>query len=102
MTIKMFEKTGRFAENKDAGREIRVTKILPALQQGEEVILDFDRVESATQSFIHSLISDALRQHGPQALDRIKFKSCSPTVKEMIGIVVEYMQDAMEEGESKE
>ena len=97
MTIKIFKKAGPFAGNKDVGREIRVNRILPALKKGEEVTLDFDGVDSATQSFIHSLISDVLRQHGVEVLDKLKFKSCNPAVKEIIGIVVEYMQDAIEE-----
>jgi hypothetical protein len=102
MTIKIFKKAGPFAENKDAGRELRMQKILPAIDNGEEVILDFSGVESATQSFIHSLISDVLRQHGDQVLQKLKFKSCAPSIKTMIGIVVDYMHNAMEDTEMDE
>lgn len=102
MKIKMRERVGAFAENKDIGKSLRENQILPALNKGQEVILDFDGVESATQSFIHSLISDVLRQHGDEALDKLKFKSCSPTVKKMVGMVVDYMQDAMQGGEEEE
>lgn len=95
-TIRIFDKAGAFAENKDAGREIRLHEILPALEKGEEVTLDFEQVQAATQSFIHSLISDVLRKYGEQTLDRIAFKACNEPVKQMVGIVVDYMQDAME------
>lgn len=98
----MFDKVGSFAENKDVGRNLREKRILPALADGEEVILDFNGVESATQSFVHSLISDVLRQHGDSVLEKLKFKSCSPTVKKMVGMVVDYMQDAMEGGDEDE
>ena len=94
--IRIFEKAGAFAENKDVGSAIRTQDILPALEQGEEVVLDFEHVETATQSFVHSLISDVLRRYRDEALDRVAFKSCNETVKKMIGIVVDYMQDAMD------
>ena len=94
--IRIFDKAGAFAENKDVGQEIRVQEILPALKKNEEIILDFEQVETATQSFIHALISEALRRYKNTALDRMAFKSCNETVKKMISIVVDYMQDAME------
>lgn len=93
--IRIFERAGAFAENKDAARDIRLTEILPALAKGEEVILDFDRVDAATQSFIHALISGVLRKFGADALDRMSFKACNDTVKKIISIVVNYMQEGM-------
>ena len=95
--IKIFEKAGAFAENKDVARDLRIRAILPTLEKGEQVVLDFERVETATQSFVHALISEALRQHKNAALERMAFKSCNETVKKMVGIVVDYMQDAMDE-----
>ena len=91
--IVIFDKAGAFAENKDVARDIRIQEIMPALEKGEEVLLDFQRVDAVTQSFIHALISDALRKHEGTALDRIVFKSCNDTVKKIIGIVVDYMQE---------
>ena len=96
--IKIFERVGNrdFAENKDIGQEIRIKEVFPQLKIGEEIILDFERVKKASQSFIHSLISDAIRQHGAKkALKLIVFKNCSDEVREMIGLVVNYMQDAL-------
>ena len=93
MEIRLYGFVGAFAENKDLAREIRLEKILPALDRGEEVNLDFDKVESATQSFLHALISDVIRKKGISILDHIFFKNCNPTIKKLIEIVVEYMQD---------
>ena len=95
-TIRIFERAGAFAENKDVGREMRVQEIIPALENGEEVTLDFEQVDAVTQSFVHSLISDVLRKYGESVLERMAFKSCNDAAKQMIGIVVDYMQDAME------
>ena len=93
ITIRVVEKCGKFAENKDMARDIRTGEILPALERNEEVVLDFEGVEAATQSFIHALISDVLRRLGDGALDRMSFKSCNETVRKIIGIVVDYMQE---------
>ena len=49
--IVIYESAGSFAENKDLAREIRESSIKPALGNGEEVVLDFDGVTLATQSF---------------------------------------------------
>lgn len=92
-TIVVFDRTGAFAENKDIARDIRVNEIIPAFNSGEEVILDFGKVDAATQSFIHALISDVIRKFGSSALDRLAFKSCTETVKKIIGIVADYMQE---------
>jgi hypothetical protein len=92
--IKLFEQVGSFAENKDLARDIRLKKIIPALEKGEDVILDFEKIGSATQSFVHALISDLLRKYGDNALDKISFKSCNETVRKIIIIVIDYMQES--------
>ena len=92
-TISIFNRVGAFAENKDTARDIRVKEIIPALNGGEEVVLDFEKVEAATQSFVHALISDVIRKFGSDAMERMSFKSCSPVVRKIIGIVVDYMQE---------
>lgn len=93
--ISILKRAGVFAENKDVAKDIRLHEIIPALENGEEVTLDFEKVDAATQSFIHALISAVLRKYGSDILDRIAFKSCNDTVKKIIGIVVDYMQEGM-------
>lgn len=92
-TIKLFPATSNFAENKDIARDIRVKEIIPALDKNEEVTLDFKDVDSATQSFVHALISEIIRNYGVEILDKIFFKNCSDTVKKIINIVTDYMQE---------
>lgn len=93
MTIHIFEKVGDFAGNKDIARDIRLNEIIPALDRNEDIVIDFNKVGSATQSFIHALISDVIRKYGIDSLDHIIFKSCNDTIKKIISIVVEYMQE---------
>lgn len=93
--IRIFDRAGAFAENKDIARNIRIKEMIPILERGEEIKLDFCGVDAATQSFIHALISDVLRKYGVSILDRIEFNSCSIKVQKIIEIVVEYMQEGM-------
>jgi len=92
--IKLFKIVGEFAENKDFARDVRLQKIIPELNNGGEVILDFEGVSGATQSFIHALISDLLRNYGSEVLGKISFKNCNEIVQKIINIVVEYMQES--------
>jgi hypothetical protein len=93
ITIKMFDLAGSFAENKDKAKEIREDWILPALRNGEEIVLDYSGVDSTTQSFTHALISEAMRIYGGDVFfDKVAFKDCSESVKKVIQIVSEYMQ----------
>lgn len=93
--IILFPNVGAFAENKDIAREIRMEEIIPAIENNEDVILDFEKVDAATQSFIHALISDVIRKFGSDVLDHISFKSCNDTVQKIICIVVDYMQEGI-------
>lgn len=92
--IKLFQKVGPFAENKDIARDIRLKKIIPALEKNEDIILDFEQIDATTQSFIHALISDLIRKYGHDVLDKINFKSCNETVQKIIMIVTDYMQES--------
>ena len=92
MTIKIKNLVGSFAENKDLAQQIRLKTIMPALHSNQPFILDFTSVEGTTQSFIHALISDPIREYGTQALELISFKNCNPVVQKIIMIVCDYMQ----------
>jgi hypothetical protein len=61
--------------------------------KGEEAVVDFTAVEGATQSFVHALISDLFRKEG-DLLDRVSFKGCNETVRKIVAIVFDYMQEA--------
>lgn len=95
MHIKLFKQVGPFAENKDIAREIRLKRLIPALEKNQQIILDFENIDGATQSFIHALISDLIRKYGNEVLDKLEFKSCNNTVKAIVTIVVDYMQESI-------
>ncbi len=91
--IKLLPIVGSFAENKDSARDIRLKKIIHALENKQKITLDFDGIDLKTQSFIHALISDLIRKYGIDVLDKIYFKNCNETVTKIINIVVDYMQE---------
>ena len=94
ITISIKDLAGTFAENKDVARELRLTKIIPGLKKKQTIIIDFSDVTGTTQSFMHALISDTLRIFGEEVFELLKFKNCSPLVKEVVNIVFDYMQEA--------
>jgi len=94
--------TGDFAENKDVARSLRLEEIEPYLKVGDTVNINFQGITSATQSFIHALISQSIRDFGIEVLDNINFKNCNDQVKTIIEIVVEYVQDGIFTDEGSE
>jgi len=90
--IEILKRAGEFAENKDIAKNIRTKEIIPSLKAGENIILNFYGVHSATQSFIHALLSDVIRQQTIEVLDKIEFKNCNDVLKRIIRIVTDYMQ----------
>ncbi|MDA8450629.1 STAS-like domain-containing protein [Acidovorax sp. NCPPB 3859] len=62
-------------------------KIEAALDQGNDVVVDFGGVD-ATQSFLDELIGVLVLKEGVEALKQVTFKKCSPDVKAIIGFVV--------------
>lgn len=56
------------------------------------ISIRFAGVEGATQSFIHALISELIRTYGANVLDKVMFRNCAEPVKQIVLIVVDYMQ----------
>ena len=90
--VRMIDEVGEFCENKDVAKKLREEILLPALEGERAVTFDFEGVTGATQSFIHALVSDALRKYPEISFDNIFFKNACPEVQEIISIVYTYMQ----------
>ncbi|MCL2038645.1 STAS-like domain-containing protein [Candidatus Saccharibacteria bacterium] len=93
--IKMHQLIGDFAENKEVAKKLREEIILPSLSEGNEVILDFEGVEGATQSFIHALVSEPIRLLRNDALERLYYKNTNDNVQSIISVVYRYMQESL-------
>lgn len=79
-----------FAEDKDYARRLRTGELLPTLERGDRVVLDFQGVRFATQSFVHALVGEAFKRFGEEALNRIEFRGCSEQVRSIVELVVDY------------
>lgn len=90
-TIKISPVPGTtLAENKDDAARLRDDVVLPALAEGEGVRLDFGGIETATQSYVHALVAEAVRRYGDRAFDLLEFKHCAPGVQHIVRTVFEY------------
>jgi hypothetical protein len=87
---------GDFAENKDVAKKLRIEVIMPELSKGGSVVMDFDGVNGATQSFIHALISDPIRQFRDTAYDNLFYKNTNVDIQKIISIVYRYMQESLD------
>ena len=61
-------------------------EIQNALDDGEEVVIDFSGIE-VTQSFMDELVGLLLLKEGPSLLQRIVFSGCSASVKAILKFV---------------
>ena len=100
--ITMRKMVNDFAENKDIAKKLRIEEIMPALSRGDEVILDFDGVGGATQSFIHALISDPIRKLKDVAFDNLIYQNTNNDIREIISIVYRYMQESLDMNRDEE
>jgi hypothetical protein len=98
-TLRVANRVGSFAEDKDAARDIRLNWIEPKLRAGEAVTLDFAGVDAATQSFAHALLSAAIQSPDLDLLDSVRFENCSAAVRAVIEIVAAYSQDSIDEAD---
>src|SRR3989344_1668898 len=95
IVIKIKEKAGDFAENKDVAKKLRTEIIIPNLAEGKIVQIDFLGVSGVTQSFIHALVAEPIRKFNGVALEKLEYKNCVKNVQEIIKTVYEYLQESM-------
>lgn len=79
---------GEFSENVERAAIVRDNLLLPAMLNGDMVVLDFSGARFATQSFIHALLNDALKS--PGSLTRLSFVNCTKSTEEAIRAVAAY------------
>lgn len=91
----MIKYAGEFAENKDVAKKLRIEKIMPSLSKGNLIVIDFQGMSGATQSFIHALISDPIREYKDVAFNNLLYKHTSDDIKGIISIVYRYMQESL-------
>jgi hypothetical protein len=55
----------------------------------EQVVLDFTGIRSANSSFVNALVSGLFEQHGVDALRKLVFRGCLPTIQVLVQTAVD-------------
>lgn len=78
-----------FDENVEIGRAVRDEKIIPALNAGKKVYLDFTGVPAPTQSFMHACLYKVFRDV-PSVSERLFLVNCTESAKISARVVASY------------
>ena len=83
ITVKAFE------ENVEEAARIREEEVLPSMSSGTMVVVDFEGVKFATQSFVHALMYKVIRD-GQQIGSTLSIANCSRSTREAVMSVAAY------------
>jgi uncharacterized protein DUF4325 len=83
---------GAQPNDRDKAEEFCERRIKPALLHQREVVLDFKNTGLATQSFIHALISEAVRED-PRWAAKIKVANASSAQQAVYDLALRHMLD---------
>lgn len=97
--IKIKDFAGDFGEDKDAARAIRQGQIVPAIERGDEVSLDFGGMSGVTQSFMHALIAEPIMRFRERAFQKLFYFDANEQISEIISIVYRYIQESFDDME---
>lgn len=79
----------KFEEDVETAAEIRETLILPSVNSGKMVVIDFSGVKFATQSFVHALMYKVIRD-GQQIGATLSIANCTNSTREAVMAVAAY------------
>jgi hypothetical protein len=80
---------GTYAEDKQAAIKYRSEELIPAVNSGKELTIDFDGVISAPHSFLSALLATPIQRIGMQAYKRIKVVNAAPEIRETIDFILD-------------
>lgn len=83
----VFNYFGSYAEDKELAIKHRENKIIPAINEGKTIELDFSQVNSAPHSLINALLAEPIRTIGLESYKRIKIIGADPLIRQTIDIV---------------
>jgi hypothetical protein len=80
---------GKWAEDKDAAIRLRDSHIIPAIQEGKKIDLDFRGVETAPHSLLNALLATPVKRLGIKAYQRIRVYNATGSIHEIINAIFE-------------
>lgn len=84
---------GTFAEDKESAIKYRERYLMPAVENGYDILLDFSRVQSAPHSFLSALLSSPIRSMGMAAYKKLKVTNAEPGIRETIDFILDENTD---------
>jgi len=78
---------GKYAEDKQAAIRYRDNKLIPALNDGRSVLIDFENVLSSPHSFLSALLATPVQTLEMAAYKRIKIINASAEIRETIDLI---------------
>jgi len=80
---------GAYAEDKTAAIRYRDTKLIPEINAGRGLKLDFDEVKSAPHSFLSALLATPIKILGMPAYKKIKIHNADPEIRETVDFILD-------------
>lgn len=80
---------GRYAEDKPLAIRLRDGKLLPAIESGTAITIDFEEVISAPHSLLNALLATPIQRLGLAAYKRIKVINASPEIRETVDFIMD-------------
>ena len=85
--IDMYNYCGERCEVKLEAINLRERKIIPAIQKGETIILNFSHAITATHSFLTALLADPIKILGLKSYKQIRIIGANETIRTIIDFV---------------
>lgn len=80
---------GRYAEDKDAAIGYRDRHIIPALSNGQSLVVDFKNVQASPHSFLSALLATPIKRLGMDAYKKIKIVNAPQHIRETIDFIMD-------------
>lgn len=87
--VNVYNFFGRHADVKDEATRYRDRHLLPAVDEGKSIVIDFSGVESSTHSFLNALLASAVRRMGLMAYKRIRVINASSEIRETVDYILD-------------
>jgi len=80
---------GRYAEDKQLAIKLRDKIVLPAIEEGKTITIDFEEVISAPHSLLNALLATPIQRFGLAAYKKIKVINASPEIRETVDFIMD-------------
>ena len=80
---------GKHAEDKEAAITHRNRYLIPAIDEGRSIMIDFKNVAYAPHSFLSALLATPIKRLGMESYKKIKIINASPEIRETIDFILD-------------